>query len=336
MRFLDRASAALPAAFLLFLTVHGCGSEEPAGPADDVACGVAINFPDPGSRHLAGDDLNLRWEAAGGGEVAITLLRAGAELGTIHGATANDGYYQWTVDSMGGPPAADYSVAVVGLDDAACADTLAPLTILDESQCGITPAVRETTVDAGDDVHIVWSSAGTSGRVDVSLWYGPLEGTRIAELAAGIPDDGAWVWEGAQAFGRGTGDQFFVRVADHLMPACFGLPQQTFTIVDEEICQIVVPEPQSRSIWFEGENMRIEFTALGSRGTVDVLLVAGGGLVVAVIAGPWPVSEPVFEWTVDVDDEYTGPNDAYRVLVRDNLNHDCYAYSGIFGIVRDP
>ncbi|MCP4573086.1 MAG: hypothetical protein GY838_12085 [bacterium] len=336
MQRLSTPSAALLAVTAISLLFLGsCGEDDPAEPRED-PCAIAFTYPDPGTMHLSGESVNLRWHAAGGGRVRVALLRAGSEQGEIIAGTDNDGYYQWTATTMGGPSADDYAVTVASLDEAACADTLGPLRLVDVSNCGIDPAIRATEVAEGDDLLIQWTSGNTSGTVDIDLFYGPLEGDLIAPLAGGTPDDGEYLWENVDSFHHGTGDLYYVRIGDARVPTCFGTNAIPFTIVDEDVCVIDVRTPPAYSTYDEGDVLEIEFSSQRSSGSLDFRLYAGSSTPLDFIALRVPVSETSVTWRITVDDDYTGPDNMYRVLVYDTEDSYCRGFSPQFSITRTP
>lgn len=336
MQRLFRAVPAILAIAGLSLLPLGCGGgDDPVEPPAD-ECSIGISHPAPGTKLLGGEAVSLRWDAAGGGRVRVVLLRGGAEQGEISGATDNDGYFGWTASTFGGPSGDDFAIAIAALDDGACADTLGPVEIIDSANCGIVPLVRVVRVDAGDDLLVEWTSGNTSGEVDIDLYYGPLEGALVGPIAAGTPDDGEFLWENVDSFHRGTGDQYYLRMADSRVATCWATTAGNFTIVDEDICWIVVQTPTRHSIHNEGTTVDIEFTAARTSGQVDLRLYAGSGTPLDIIAQRVSIADPVVRWTVAVDDGYTGVDNMYRVLVFDSEDSYCRGFSPQFSIVRTP
>ena len=78
----------------------GCGGDDPADPGGGTeACSIAITSPPVGEEFLTGETVNIRWDAAGGGDVRIALLKAGTEQGVIAESTANDGFRTWSAST---------------------------------------------------------------------------------------------------------------------------------------------------------------------------------------------------------------------------------------------
>lgn len=342
MRRLFQVTTGILAGAGLLLIGLGCGGDDgPGDPGGGTACSIEFYFPDPGGDYLTGDTINLRWNTAGSGQVKITLLKAGAEQGVIRAAILDNGFYSWTASTMGAASGADFAVAVTNTDDTACGDTLS-LAILDVTNCGITPTFLPAnpaytdTVNAGADYTITWDSESTSGFVDVEFWYFTgVENTFITELAVGTPDDGEFVWEDVDSFHFGTSNNYYIKIVDSSVGGCEA-ESRMFRIVDDDVCDIVLVEPNNSSSYDEGGSMLIRFVRNFS-GPVDILLYEGlENRLDWIATNVEPVNDEYTWQVIAVPDTYEGLETSFRVKVVATDDQFCSAFSQTFTIRLDP
>lgn len=329
--------AAILACAGFFMLNTGCGgSDDPAEPGGGGgSCGIDITTPDPGDVFRSGQQLNLRWDDSGGGEVRITLVKAGAEQGEI-AVTANDGYYRWTVSTMGAASGTDFGLAVTHttLD---CADTLA-VELVNTEGCAFESTFLPTgPLQAGDDYEITWTSENTTGAVDIELWYhsGLVERVFIALLAAATADDGSFLWEDVDSFHNGTANNYYVRFADAAAEGC-ETNSDLFRIVDEDVCELSVLEPGSGDRYAEGGPMLIRFSGASSSGEVDLYLYEGTVNLVEYIANDVTLLDGQYTWTVTLPGGYAGSLTFFRVKIVDANDPYCVGFSESFTIDRAP
>lgn len=325
-----------------FICHAGCGGDDdPGDPGGGTSCDIDITFPAAGTSFLTGENVNLRWDESSGGQVRLSLLKAGVEQGEIAAATGNDGFYRWTASTMGATSGDDFGLAVVHTEEAACGDTLA-LTLVNTTGCAVTPTYQPTkvtdvdTVQAGDDYLIAWDSENTSGAVDIQFWYFTgAEHDSVTTLVFGTPDDGEYLWEGVDSFNYGTSNNFYVKVADAVVGGCDGRSGY-FRIVDPEICEIEVIWPNSTSMHHEGQNMLIQYDGTNDSGAVDLYLYEGMVNLVEYIAQDVSGVGGQYNWTVTIPDGYQGTWSFFRVKVVDAGDPFCFGFSQTFTIRAAP
>jgi hypothetical protein len=336
-----KVAAVILACAGFFILHAGCGgSDDPSDPGGGGGCGIDITTPDPGDVFRSGQSLTLRWDASGGGDVRLTLLKAGAEQGVIAAATENDGYYRWTVTTMGAAGGTDFGLAVTHTSKD-CADTLA-IELVNTEGCAFEatflPAnpTRTDTVQAGDDYEITWTSENTTGVVDISLrYYTGVQHEEIAALALGTADDGSFLWENVDSFHNGTSNNYYVRIADAAVDGC-DTDSRHFRIVDEEICEIEVMEPGDSDVYDEGQQMLVRFSTTNDSGRVDLYLYEGYVNLVEYMVADVPTLDGQVNWTVDLPDGYEGSLTFFRVKVVDANDGNCVGFSPSFTINRAP
>jgi len=318
----------LPAA--LAVLTPGCGGSDSTGPEPE-PCSIDVYSPAPGAVFQSGDRLDLRWHAAGGGDVRVDLLRGGQVVRTLAAATPNDGYTFWNVDLAGAPSANDYVLRVASLGDPGCADSTT-VTLLDTEGCSLALTVSpESTMVAGQPFSITWVSANTSGHLTLSLWKGLLEQKLAGTIAVDVPDTGGYYWENVDSFNLGTGADYYLHLDDDQVAGC-GTELGPVRLVDDVVCSIFVGTPAGGSVLAPGDSVIISFTTENTMGTVDLRLyslntfVPGG-----FIASGLPADQGSYTWRVD-DYGFTGPDNVYRVVVLDPDSPNCSGHSNNFTI----
>ncbi len=316
---------------LLAALPTGCGDDDAAPPPP--ACGIEIYTPDPGAHFVSNNDVNIRWQASGGGSVSVLLLKANALVDTITAKTENDGYYWWPAGTMGTQSGDDFALRVASTSSAACADTV-PISLTNTVGCVLTLTVDpDTTLVAGQDFLITWTGENTSGRVDLELWEGSLEEELVAVIAPNINNSGSYLWQNVDSYNLGTSASYYLRIAD-ADPDVSGCDDMAgpIGIVDTEICYIDVTAPIDGQTFANGEQMVINFDSVNSSGLVNLRLYAGGMLVPGgYIADGVSAAGGTYTWTVS-DFGFTGPNTLYRIVVIDATDQYCSGRSASFTI----
>ena len=330
MRRFPHALFAVILLLLLAALPTGCSDDDTAPPPP--ACGIEIYTPDPGTHFYSYDDVNIRWNASGGGLVSVILLQAGALVDTITAGTENDGYYWWAASTLGAQSGTDFALRVGSTTEEACADTL-PIALTNTDGCVLELTTNiETPLDAGQDFEITWESENTGGHVQIQLWKeDTLEESLVAIIVADTNDDGSYLWTNVDSYNQGTGPNYYLRIADTLVPGCedtYG----PFGIVDDVICYIDVTSPPADQTFANGASMTINFDTMNSSGTVYLRLYAGGTLVPGgYIADDVPAANGTYTWVVS-DFGFTGPDNLYRIVVVDADDQYCVGRSATFTI----
>ena len=113
----------------------------------------------------------------------------------------------------------------------------------------------------GDNHNITWSSAGTSG--DVEIEYSTNNGSDWTEIIASTPDDGSYSWTVPDA----PSDSCLVRVTD-----TDGSPSDTSdaVFIISPVPFITVTSPNGGEGWMVGTNHIITWSSAGTSGAVKI------------------------------------------------------------------
>lgn len=333
MRRLPHAPLAALLLPLCVLLPPGCGGDDDdgTGPGDG-ACAIDIFTPAAGTHFYSGEDVNLRWHAAGGGQVRIELLKGGAPVDTLAAATDNDGFHYWAADTRGATSGSDFALRVTAIADAGCTDTV-PIALTNTVGCAITLTVPpDSALVAGQEYLITWDSENTGGSVDIGLWAGNVgEKELVGVIALDADDDGSHLWQPVDSFNRGTSTDYYLRVADTLVSGCEG-QVGPFRLTDPDICYIDVLTPVEDQEFSPGQQMTIAFEPVNTSGTVNIRLYTLGVLVPdGYIADGVPATDRQYTWTV-TDFGYTGADNVYRIVIFDPADASCTGRSATFAI----
>ena len=336
---------------LVFLLAAGCGSDDDGGGTQPVACPIEIKDPEQGDifttppQNPEEDRVDIRWTAAGGGEVQVDLLKGGEQLAVLHDAVDNTGYTWWHVDELVTSSGDDYQIRLTHLTSAGCGDTGPEFTIRDLRACAIDvtidyPNMRDMPALAGDTMTIDWVPTSTTGLYDVELWiYSAVED----ELAGVIADDviGNEVVDGWEidSFHRGDGF-YYVKVADQEIGTCVGL-SDVFEMEDDVLCEIRILAPSGDGVYPKGSQLELVWVAEdtgedddGVPLLLDIDLYYGNLTRVEHLADEIDPDDGAFMWTVD-DFNYPGEaTNKYKFRISVHGDPYCYAYSDAFTIPR--
>lgn len=333
MRRLPYAPLAALLLPLCVLLPTGCGGDDDngTGPGDG-ACAIAIITPAADTHFYTGQDVNLRWDAAGGGQVRIELLKGGAPVDTLATATDNDGFYYWAADTRGAVSGDDFALQVTSTTDAGCTDTV-PIALTNTVGCAITLTVPpDLALVAGQEYLITWDSENTGGSVDIGLWRGNV-GVKdlVGIIALDAADNGSYLWQPVDSFNQGTGTDYYLRVTDSQVTGCEG-EVGPFRLTDPDICYIDIMAPVGDQEFTVGQDMTIVFEPVNASGSVNIRLYAGAQLVPGgYIADGVPAVAGQHTWTV-TDFGYTEVDDRYRIVIFDAGDYYCTGESGYFAI----
>lgn len=329
MRRFPHALFAVMLLLLLASLPMGCSDDDTAPPPP--ACGIAIYTPDSAAHFFSHDDVNIRWYASGGGMVSVILLKADVLVDTIAASTENDGYYWWPASTLGAQSGDDFALRVASTTSEACADTV-PIELTNTDGCVLALTVdTDMTLVAGQDFEITWDSENTGGHVTLELWKGSLEEVLVAVIAPDIGDNGSYLWQNVDSYNQGTAADYYLRIADTLVDGC-GDMAGPFGIVDDEICYIDVTAPIADQTFTIGQTMTIIFDTTNSSGMVNLRLYAGATLVSGgYIADNVPAAGGTYDWVVS-DFGFSGPKNAYRIVVVDADDQYCFGRSVAFTI----
>ncbi|MFO7610473.1 MAG: Ser-Thr-rich GPI-anchored membrane family protein [Candidatus Krumholzibacteriia bacterium] len=317
---------------LSVLLLSGCGGDDDGAGPGDGACAIAIITPAPDTHFYSGQDVNLRWDAAGGGQVRIELLKGGAPVDTLVAATDNDGFYYWAADTRGAISGDDFALRVTSTTDAGCTDTV-PIALTNTVGCAITLTVPpDSALVAGQEYLITWDGENTGGSVDIGLWKGPLQLKELVGIIAlDAPDNGSYLWQPVDSFNQGTATDYYLRVADTQVAGCEG-QVGPFRLTDPDICYIDIMAPVQDDEFTVGQQMTIVFDSVNAAGSLNIRLHAGATLVPGgYIADGVPAAAGQHTWTV-TDYGYTEADDRYRIVIFAADDNYCTGESGYFSI----
>lgn len=332
----------------VFLIQSGCGGDDDPGSPAAEDCSLTITSPTAGASYMNGDDVRIRWTKTGAAsQVDIELLKGDGVVGDI-GVVNNDNFQLWTATTMGAASGNDFAIRMTAVGEDGCSAQSGRFTIINTEGCtlGFTidydpddnPDTPFPPLVAGDQFELTWDSYNTAGSVDIELLRGDLpEDDPVGFIASNIPDTGSFMWT-VDSLHEGTYEFFYLRISARGVDGCSAVSEY-FTIVDPDICEILVNEPQPGAIWNVGELQTVTFTALDPATTrVQIALYQGTQLAVPMVsANQVYVLVDVtgmpqdFTWMVDLG-SYEPAGNQYRVVVKDADDQYCLGRSGLFTI----
>ncbi len=316
---------------LLAFSAPGCGGDDSGTDPQPDVCGIEIFTPEAGTHFYSLDGVNLRWHASGGGTVSVELLKGGALVEVISPATENDGYFFWSAGTLGAQSGDDFALRVASTTSAACADTV-PIALTNTVGCVLDLTIPpDSTLVAGQEYLITWTSENTGGNVDLELWSDIQESRLVGVIDVDQPDNGSYLWRDVDSFNQGTGTRYYFRIVDTRVDGCEDMIGP-FAMTDQVICYTDVTNPVGGETLPIGSQLTIRFDPVNSSGTVYIRLYAGGILVPGgYIADDVDAALGEYVWTVS-DFDYDGPKTAYRIVVVDTNDQYCVGRSGTFTI----
>lgn len=317
----------------------GCGAdhrEDNVNPPP-VACSITNVSTGAQSSWLVGVDgpSSLRWDHQGpADQVRIDLLKGAAAVAVVEESTPNDGYYLWSPTVAGQPGGSDFGLRVSALGETGCAGELTGLTIHDVSGCALGWSMDlPDNLRAGNSFALAWTSAATTGTLDIELWQDDLGGPPeyVGTIAAETPDDGEYLWNPVDTFNFGSNFWFVLKLVDPRVPTCDALTD-TFRIWDDENCSNMTYGFSAGSAFDEGQTLALTIEQTYGSGLVTLRLLIGalpipGGLIAESVAVGTP-----FPWVVD-DYGYAGADRTrFRIQVTDMVDPYCVGSSDVFTI----
>lgn len=328
----------------ILLLLAGCGGGGGIDP-EPQPCSLTVVAPLAGSSFQSGSAANVRWEKTGQAEaVSLELWQAGSQVGTVVASTANDLFYPWNADVMGGV-GGNFTIRVTALGESGCAAESGVFSIANTAACAINQTVAllpDTTLNAGEDLPITWQSHDTLARVGIELRYGHNKAeVLVGTIARDTPDDGEFIWT-VDSFNdadhRSISDfaQYWVRIFAEDISGCEGRSID-FELVDDEICSSTVWLAPSQSIYAAGDTLQIGYNVApwGVGETVKLRLYAGntpipGGYITMPGEDLPAEGGAIFKWVVD-DFGYPGGS-VFRVRVIKSNDEYCWGESDAFAI----
>lgn len=316
--------------FFIFLQIGCGGSDDPATPPPE-DCSIDVTGPVPGAEYLEGDHVNINWAETGDASQAVIQLLKGEHVVETIGTVDNDGYQGWAASTMGAASGSDFAIRVTAAGETGCSDDSGRFSIINTVGCGMSFTVGDTArLDEGQDYDITWESNNTSGWVDIQLMR---QDQPIGIVASNIQDDGHFLWT-VDSFHQGTYEYYFLKINDRTVDGCDD-ETTTFGIIDHNICEMWVHNPQPHVVWEYGETKEISFTALDENTTHVNLRLYEGNQFVNTVAIMVPVEatgvEQFVSWVVD-DTGSDTPAITYRIKVIDGNDPYCVAWSADFTI----
>ena len=317
--------------------LYGCGGDDGGGGGiDPLPCAITNVSTGAQTSWLVGVPntiANLRWDHQGTATaVKIELLKAGLVVSTVAASTANDGFYAWTPSTDGQPNGNDFGLRVSALGETGCSGEKNGLTLTNVAGCSFTwTTAGLDTLNAGDAMSLTWTSASTSGTVDIELWEDAVELKLVGVIAAGIPDNGQYEWDPVDSFNAGTKDRYKLRLSESNVPGCEAYSSE-FRLVDNVLCGCAVTGFSADSVWSLGQVMHLDLSQTNGSGFVNLRLLTGALPVAGgIIANNVPVSQ-VFDWTVS-DFGYTGADRTkFHIRATDAADGYCVGVSDVFRI----
>lgn len=286
------------------------------------ACSFTVTAPGSGNDWTPATQHTITWNSSGAGaNVKLDLFEGSTHRCTIDPSTANDGSYLWTVDLCSGSEGSNYRVRVCDDADTTCQDYSDFFSIT--TPCAITVTAptsgQECALDSSES--ITWTSAGTSGNVDILLYHGAAQQCVVASNTA---DDGVHPWT-VDDCGGGEDSDYRIRVVDHADASC-GDYGDFFSIVS--LCSLEVTYPTAGADLETDSSITITWNSIAAGSNVNLILFKGG--VAQCTLAVATADDGSFDWTVD---ECGGDNGAdYRIQVVNSDDLSCFDFSGYFSI----
>ncbi len=312
----------------------GCGDDDPVDPPAE-NCDITVTSPVAGDNYRPGDEdhntMNIRWTSTGDADlVKIELLKAGALVDVIHPSLPNSGFYRWTASNMGADNGSDFAIRVSANGETDCLDVSGLFTMTNTAGCTLDFTNEfPDTLFAGDVFGLTWSSANTTGNVDIQLRR---QDQSLGLIATGIDDDGSYDWT-VDSLHNGSDGYYFLRIIDSDLDYCYA-DSVTFAMVDEDICYIDISNPPAGTVWAEGSSQNIMLTGAPEISTVNLRLYTGNVFVGYINHPSTPISIDDFPYTWDVNDfDNTQGTSMYRVQAVNSDDQYCVGQTGFFTIV---
>ena len=214
---------------------------------------LTVISPNGGESWQRGTSHKVTWSYTGspGSTVKITLLKAGAEVGTIITSTSigssGTGSYTWPISTTGGT-GSDYKVSVQSISQPTIKDSSNNVFTL--SPPGTTPpTITVTSPNGGESWQrgtshkVTWSYTGSPGStVKITLLKAGAEvGTIITSTSIGSSGTGSYTWPISTT--GGTGSDYKVSVQSISQPTIKDSSNNVFTLSPQEQ---PLPQLQSR------------------------------------------------------------------------------------------
>lgn len=329
-------SMALILATGLILVQAGCGGDDGPGNPPPESCAITVTGPAGGADYQSGELVRIRWDKQGTASQVLIELLKGGELVDAIGTFANDEYQSWDASTMGAGSGDNFQIRVTAVGESGCTDTGDEFTIINTEGCGFAIATPDTNwLDAGDSYEITWDSQNTTGFVDIELLRGDLPSNEpVGYIVSGTANDGLYEWT-VDSLNEGTYAFFYLRISDSNLETCSDATGQ-FGIVDEDICEIWINQPQPSVVWTVGETRTITFTAPDPNSTAVNINLYEGVQFVNNIASMVPATglEQSIQWVVDTTGSES-PGTTYRIKISDGTDIYCVGWSEDFIILEE-
>ncbi len=324
---------ALAMVLAAFLIQTGCGGDDGPNIPPTENCSIVINETFDDMDYLTDGLVRIRWvETGSASEVDIDLLKGGELVGNI-GTFANDGYKGWDATTMGSVSGTDFSIHITAVGESGCSATSDEFGITNTDGCAFAFTLEDTTwLDAGNEYEITWESNNTTGTVDIELLRGDLpDDEPVGYIISGIADDGSYMWT-VDSLNEGTYQYFYLRISDSTLLGCSDTSEM-FGIVDDEICEIWVNEPQPNAVWTVGETRTITFTAPDTETSHVNIRLYEGITSIGTIANMVATTglEQSVPWVVDTTGSIS-PGTTYKIKIIDATDLYCEGWSAPFTI----
>ena len=212
-----------------------------------------------------------------GSTVKITLLKAGAEVGTIITSTSigssGTGSYTWPISSTG-LTGSDFKVKVQSISQPGITDTSNSYFTITPAGT-VTPTITVTSPNGGQSWQrgtshaVTWSYTGSPGStVKITLLKAGVEvGTIITSTSIGSSGTGSYTWP-ISSTGL-TGSDFKVKVQSISQPGITDTSNSYFTITPAGTVTptITVTSPNGGESWKAGTPHTVMWTQTGLSGT---------------------------------------------------------------------
>ena len=238
-------------------------------------CALSLSSPQSGD-YCVGDQVQIIWEASSccGDNLRLELLRDGSPCLVI--AELEDypeHSFAWPAAQCGGQ-VGGYQVRLTDLDSGRSVETSGTFSIYPPCVIEITSPAQGAVLIPGEDTQINWNFGRCCG--ETALIELLLDGVVCAQIAAGTPNDGSFVWPAAQCGPETEGYQ--IRVTDEETGA--------WDIVNVEFlppCELLVTGPAAGT-YCQDRPMEIIWTSDECGQSVKIELLHDGAVCLTIAA----------------------------------------------------
>jgi hypothetical protein len=184
----------------------------------------------------------------------------------------------------------------------------------------ITSPTSSSSWSSGYSHYIEWTSYGTSGYLDISLYTSSL--SYVSSITTYTSDDGYYYWSVPYV----TAGYYYIYMDDSYDSGIYDYSAQFY--ISGSTGYITVSTPSSGSTWTAGSSYYIYWTTYGGSGDVDIYLYTSGGSYYSTIS-TYVYDDGAYYWSIPS----SVPAGSYIIYIEDYYYSSIYGSSYTFSIV---